>query len=75
MTTRHDGKAPAAIALRAALACPLARLRGAAVQIIEGEIRRAESWGEAARELGVGRRTLERLRDQIADLRGRGEIE
>ena len=72
MTRR--GKSPQAVALRAALASELPRLRMFAVSLIEGEIRRADTWGEAARELGVGRRTLERMRDDIARLRARGLV-
>lgn len=63
-----------AAALRAALASELPRLRAFAVHLIEGEIRRADTWGEAADALGVGRRTLERMRDDIVRLRARGLV-
>lgn len=60
-----------ALALRSALACGVPELKAAAMRVIEGAIRSAADYGEAARALGVSRRTLERLREQIAALRAR----
>lgn len=48
--------------LRGALESPLKRLRGAAVAEIRAALRRSKTRSEAAERLGIGVRTLERIR-------------
>jgi transposase-like protein len=57
-----------ATALRAALASPWPELRQAAARVIRRALRGAGTVGEAAQALGVGRRTLERIRRDFPEI-------
>jgi hypothetical protein len=56
-----------AVALRAALASPWPELRAAAMRVIRRALK-SPTLGEAADQLGVGRRTLERIRADFREL-------
>ena len=56
--------------LRAALAGPYPELQEAARKLVRAALRRSTTRAEAAAELGIGIRTLERIRADYPDLAG-----
>lgn len=67
MPGRQKSDNPASV-LRGALAGTFPSLRLEAVRIVRRAIREAGTLGEAAEALGVGRRSLERLRAEFPEV-------
>lgn len=55
-----------ATALRAALGSPWPELRRAATRVVKAAIAESATYAEAAENLGVSLKTLDRLRSQMA---------